>query len=131
MFEVYISFVLSRDHRTVYVGDAKGRVYSWSVTDQPGRVVADHWVKDEGGDNCQGCNVKFSFSERRHHCRNCGQLFCSRYVNNPHKYLTLSLIGMCLGGVLWFDHCFTVLSLLSLHVANNDKMLLILLLACV
>ena len=68
----------NRDHKTVYVGDAKGRVYSWSVTDQPGRVVADHWVKDEGGDGCVACGVKFSFSERRHHCRNCGQLFCSK-----------------------------------------------------
>ena len=65
----------------MYVGDAKGRVYSWSVTDQPGRVIADHWVKDEGTDSCVACNVKFSFSERRHHCRNCGQLFCSRYIH--------------------------------------------------
>ncbi|KAK2144407.1 hypothetical protein LSH36_759g01035 [Paralvinella palmiformis] len=72
------AIAVSKDHKTVYVGDAKGRVYSWTVTDQPGRVVADHWVKDDGGDSCQGCNVKFSFSERRHHCRNCGQLFCSR-----------------------------------------------------
>ncbi|XP_064637335.1 WD repeat and FYVE domain-containing protein 3-like isoform X3 [Lineus longissimus] len=72
------TIAVSRDHKTVYVGDAKGRVYSWSVTDQPGRVVADHWVKDEGGDSCLACGVKFTFSERRHHCRNCGQLFCSR-----------------------------------------------------
>ena len=68
----------SRDHKTVYVGDAKGRVYSWSVTDQPGRAVADHWIKDDSGDSCVNCAVKFSFSERRHHCRNCGQLFCSK-----------------------------------------------------
>ena len=67
-----------RDHKTVYVGDAKGRVYSWCVTDQPGRAVADHWIKDDGGDACVHCDVKFSFSERRHHCRNCGQLFCSK-----------------------------------------------------
>ncbi len=64
----------------VYVGDAKGRVFSWTVTDQPGKVVADHWMKDEGMDSCVACSVKFSFSERRHHCRNCGQLFCSKFV---------------------------------------------------
>ena len=72
------SLYIFRDHKTVYVGDGKGRVFSWSVTDQPGRVVADHWVKDDGGDSCVACSVKFSFSERRHHCRNCGQLFCSK-----------------------------------------------------
>ncbi|KAL3875787.1 hypothetical protein ACJMK2_033704 [Sinanodonta woodiana] len=72
------SLAISRDHKTVYVGDGKGRIFSWTVTDQPGKVVADHWVKDEGSDSCLKCGVKFSFAERRHHCRNCGQVLCSR-----------------------------------------------------
>ena len=37
-----------RDHRTVFVGEDKGREYNWTVTDQPGCVVADHWIKDDG-----------------------------------------------------------------------------------
>ena len=28
---------VSRDHRTVYVGDEKGRVWSWSVSSKPGK----------------------------------------------------------------------------------------------
>lgn len=70
--------VLCRDHSRILVGDSRGRVFSWSVSDQPGRSAADHWVKDEGGDSCSGCSVRFSLTERRHHCRNCGQLFCQK-----------------------------------------------------
>ena len=69
---------LCRDHKTVYVGDGRGRIFSWMVTDQPGRVAADHWVKDEGVESCPVCNVRFFFAERRHHCRNCGKVFCAR-----------------------------------------------------
>ncbi|KAB1282507.1 WD repeat and FYVE domain-containing protein 3 [Camelus dromedarius] len=69
---------VSKDHSRILVGDSRGRVFSWSVSDQPGRSAADHWVKDEGGDSCSGCSVRFSLTERRHHCRNCGQLFCQK-----------------------------------------------------
>ncbi|KAK7077189.1 WD repeat and FYVE domain-containing protein 3 [Halocaridina rubra] len=73
------ALAVSRDHRTLLVGDARGRVFSWSVPDQPGRAVADHWVRDDGSDGCAHCQVKFSIYERRHHCRNCGHLFCSKW----------------------------------------------------
>uniref|UniRef100_A0A3B3VSD3 FYVE-type domain-containing protein n=1 Tax=Poecilia latipinna TaxID=48699 RepID=A0A3B3VSD3_9TELE len=72
------SLSISKDHSKILVGDGRGRVFSWSVSDQPGRSAADHWVKDEVVDSCSGCTVRFSLTERRHHCRNCGQLFCQR-----------------------------------------------------
>lgn len=31
------ALAVSRDHRTVYVGDEKGRVFSWSVSSKPGK----------------------------------------------------------------------------------------------
>ena len=71
------ALAISKDNKTVFVGDARGRVFSWSVSE--GRGVSDHWVKDELVESCTNCGTKFTFSERRHHCRNCGHVFCSKY----------------------------------------------------
>ncbi|XP_059488715.1 WD repeat and FYVE domain-containing protein 3 [Neocloeon triangulifer] len=89
---------VSKDHRTMYVGDARGRVFSWSMAEQPGR--ADHWLKDEGAESCVGCGVKFSLYERRHHCRNCGQLFCSKcskFESEISRLRILKPVRVCQG----------------------------------
>lgn len=94
------ALAVSRDHRTVYVGDARGRVFSWSVCDQPGRGVADHWLKDEGAESCTSCGVKFSIYERRHHCRNCGLLFCSKcskFESEISRLKILKPVRVCKG----------------------------------
>ncbi|XP_036381916.1 WD repeat and FYVE domain-containing protein 3 isoform X1 [Megalops cyprinoides] len=92
------SLAISKDHSKILVGDGRGRVFSWSVSDQPGRSAADHWVKDEGGDSCSGCTVRFSLTERRHHCRNCGQLFCqkcSRFQSDIKRLKISSPVRVC------------------------------------
>jgi len=35
------------------------------------------WKPDEVTDNCFKCNMKFTMTKRKHHCRSCGQVFCS------------------------------------------------------
>lgn len=35
------------------------------------------WTPDEGVKRCQGCNTTFGFITRKHHCRECGGLFCA------------------------------------------------------
>ncbi|XP_047001362.1 WD repeat and FYVE domain-containing protein 3 [Schistocerca americana] len=99
------ALAVSRDHRAVFVGDARGRVFSWSVSDQPGRTVADHWVKDEGTDTCAGCGVRFTLYERRHHCRSCGGLYCSRcsrFESEISKLRILKPVRVC-------QRCYTLL----------------------
>ncbi|NXF40006.1 ZFY16 protein, partial [Nyctibius bracteatus] len=34
------------------------------------------WVPDSEAPNCMNCQVKFTFTKRRHHCRSCGKVFC-------------------------------------------------------
>jgi len=70
------ALAISKDNKTVFVGDARGRVFSWSVSE--GRGLSDHWIKDDLVESCTNCGIKFTFSERRHHCRNCGHVFCAK-----------------------------------------------------
>ncbi|XP_028851764.1 WD repeat and FYVE domain-containing protein 3 isoform X2 [Denticeps clupeoides] len=92
------ALAISKDHSRILVGDGRGRVFSWSVSEQPGRSAADHWVKDEQVDSCSGCSVRFSLTERRHHCRNCGQLFCqkcSRFQSEIRRLKISSPVRVC------------------------------------
>ncbi|KAG7490175.1 hypothetical protein JOB18_029475 [Solea senegalensis] len=89
---------ISKDHSKILVGDGRGRVFSWSVSEQPGRSAADHWIKDEVVDSCSGCSVRFCLTERRHHCRNCGQLFChrcSRFQSEIRRLKISSPVRVC------------------------------------
>merc|ERR1712226_1543710 len=36
------------------------------------------WVPDEDVTACMGCRDSFTLLRRRHHCRNCGQVYCGR-----------------------------------------------------
>ena len=41
--------------------------------------VMEHWLRDEAVDKCMKCSADFTFTERKHHCRDCGKIFCHRY----------------------------------------------------
>ncbi|KAJ8022395.1 WD repeat and FYVE domain-containing protein 3 [Holothuria leucospilota] len=92
------ALAISKDHMRIFVGDERGRVFSWSVSDQPGKGMVDHWIRDESGDNCTACKTKFTMTERRHHCRNCGKLFCakcSRFEAEIPRYRANKAIRVC------------------------------------
>lgn len=52
-------------------------------------LIAPVWLPDTEAENCMKCNLKFSFRKRRHHCRACGLIFCSKCcdfkIHLPYK----------------------------------------------
>ena len=45
-------------------------------------LIGVRWVPDEDCDQCTQCSEKFTMVRRRHHCRNCGRIFCHKCSAN-------------------------------------------------
>ncbi|GER57002.1 lateral signaling target protein-like protein [Striga asiatica] len=45
---------------------------------KPVNEEKDHWVPDEAVTKCTACGTDFGAFVRRHHCRNCGDIFCDK-----------------------------------------------------
>lgn len=50
----------------------------WKNLIKPGNEEKDHWVPDEASVKCTACSTYFGAFVRRHHCRNCGDIFCDK-----------------------------------------------------
>ena len=44
-----------------------------------------HWRRDVTRNSCAYCDVQFTFFERRHHCRRCGDIFCAQHTSHLLK----------------------------------------------
>ncbi|XP_033746902.1 RUN and FYVE domain-containing protein 2-like isoform X2 [Pecten maximus] len=40
------------------------------------------WMSDKDASQCSNCNKEFSIARRKHHCRNCGEIFCNECSDN-------------------------------------------------
>ena len=40
------------------------------------------WVLDKTTNKCSDCNINFNIIKRKHHCRNCGKIFCNNCSKN-------------------------------------------------
>ena len=63
---------------------------SWDEIDESDYKLAS-WVPDYYVTHCQGCNNKFSYRLRKHHCRNCGQVFCYKCADQFYPLPKLNL----------------------------------------
>ncbi|XP_041359880.1 zinc finger FYVE domain-containing protein 16-like isoform X2 [Gigantopelta aegis] len=59
--------------------------------------VRPTWVPDSEAPNCMQCQLKFTFTKRRHHCRACGKVFCSSCCNTKSHlfYLDMKEARVC------------------------------------
>lgn len=66
-------------------------------------LVPPEWVPDHTCSQCMACHAPFTFLRRRHHCRSCGKIFCSRCSSHlaplPH-FRQLKPVRVC-------THCYT------------------------
>ncbi|KAL2911385.1 Zn finger protein [Polyrhizophydium stewartii] len=64
------------------------------------RLNREHWVQDRDARKChlETCNVVFGTLNRRHHCRRCGNIFCSAHASHRMK-LSLATLGYHPDGV--------------------------------
>ncbi|KAL3838899.1 hypothetical protein ACJIZ3_023490 [Penstemon smallii] len=56
----------------------KRRGFDWKNLIKPVNEEKDHWVPDEVVTKCTACAADFSAFNRKHHCRNCGDIFCDK-----------------------------------------------------
>ncbi|GBP47766.1 WD repeat and FYVE domain-containing protein 3 [Eumeta japonica] len=93
----------AKNGRGLAVGDARGRIFRWCAPDINSSSgakggPADHWIRDDTAPYCTECQVRFTALERRHHCRECGRVFCgrcSRYEAPVRRLRALRPVRVC------------------------------------
>lgn len=54
------------------------------------------WERDEEVKVCRTCNKKFTINNRRHHCRNCGHIYCAQCASqNYHLPSSKKPVRVC------------------------------------
>jgi len=72
------------------------QIYGVSTASLGSNVRAENsvmWVPDEWANNCRDCRRPFTLVRRRHHCRACGHLFCSRCTSSRLELPELGYAG--------------------------------------
>lgn len=55
----------------------------WSqFLDPPAPPTKRHWLHDSKRGSCHYCHKLFTFWERKHHCRHCGDIFCQQHLGH-------------------------------------------------
>lgn len=77
--------------------------------------IPPFWVPDSEAPCCMQCQVRFHLLKRRHHCRSCGQVLCSKCCGLKARieYLDFTEARVC-------QPCFTILDSSNSGEAHNS-----------
>eukprot|EP00058_Branchiostoma_floridae_P013130 XP_002598618.1 hypothetical protein BRAFLDRAFT_118352 [Branchiostoma floridae] len=88
--------------------------------------LKQYWMPDSQCKECYECGDKFNTFRRRHHCRVCGQIFCSRCCNQqvPGKFMgyTESDSEFCTSDVRVCTYCCKVVLSYAQTVDGNGDL---------
>jgi len=73
-------------------------VSSRSCDTSPWELAEPQWVLDSEVSACTNCESKFTFLNRRHHCRRCGKIFCKNctpFKVNLHRMAFVDPVRLC------------------------------------
>jgi hypothetical protein len=79
---LFVPALSSKEVRTVSCG------FGFTIA-----TVATEWMKHEEAPACMRCVQNFTLSRRRHHCRNCGGIFCDACTSQKIPLLKLGHIA--------------------------------------
>lgn len=77
---------------------------------------SEDWIPDIGVNNCLKCGTQFNFVKRRHHCRNCGGIFCNECSKNTHVFNDNESYRVC-------DTCFNNFKLTIRDMFGNTDVI--------
>ena len=72
---VFDNYIYFQDTMTVL--KARGHTFP-ELKEADAMFTADTAPDWADGKVCNRCRVEFKFTQRKHHCRNCGQIFCGQ-----------------------------------------------------
>ncbi|OAF66452.1 hypothetical protein A3Q56_05820 [Intoshia linei] len=70
------------------------------------RISPPFWENDNTRNSCTLCNAQFNFFRRRHHCRNCGKLYCSACTKNRSPLINYDIhisVRVCILCYTWLS----------------------------
>ncbi|KAH6916651.1 1-phosphatidylinositol-3-phosphate 5-kinase, partial [Coprinopsis sp. MPI-PUGE-AT-0042] len=98
-------FPIADDTRSIKTATTLHRSHSVSKVMRRIRgegLSKDYWMDDANAKECYDCKSMFTTWRRKHHCRICGQIFCSRCASNVIKGVrfghdgTIRVCNLCL-----------------------------------